>query len=473
MELDDGELLSEEPEQAEPKMTFEEEVLSEVENQKVQKRSWQKNLVILGISLIIFFQMGLLDNGLPDVILLIGVLFLHEMGHAAGMRLFGYRNVQMFFIPMFGAAVQGRSTDVGGGKKALVSLLGPGPGILLGAILLVVYGWTQQEWVLHTATILLLINLFNLLPFFPLDGGRFFNEVLFSRNRYLEAAFRAIASVILILIGLGLGMWFLALFGFFSLTSVRFSFRIAGIARDLKQPPVPDASAFEQLLAENKGPEQETETVSVYKTIYDKVREQFPAIASTKILASHVTDVYDRMRARPPRILATIGLLGLYLSIWLLPIFGLVGSWVTAAAGRERFIERKIVAKDDGQGGQVLVEQVYWNGILEKESGLTADGQWYHGRSVSYFPNGKISRESQWVQGKIQGEAKVYNINGEPFSVTVFEEGKFISYREMRNEQWIDVPFEELLPLRQKMIRDNEQGNPHGPKTRSGQTIQY
>ena len=38
------------------------------------------------------------------------------------MRAFKYRNVQMFFIPFFGAAVTGRNFSVAGYKKAIVSL---------------------------------------------------------------------------------------------------------------------------------------------------------------------------------------------------------------------------------------------------------------------------------------------------------------------------------------------------------------
>ena len=51
------------------------------------------------------------------------------------MRIFHYRNLRMFFIPLFGAAVTGRNWNVPGWKKALVSLAGPLPGIALGIFL--------------------------------------------------------------------------------------------------------------------------------------------------------------------------------------------------------------------------------------------------------------------------------------------------------------------------------------------------
>jgi len=50
------------------------------------------------------------------------------------MKLFGYRDVQMFFIPMLGAAVSGVESNPSSVRKAIVSLLGPLPGIIIGII---------------------------------------------------------------------------------------------------------------------------------------------------------------------------------------------------------------------------------------------------------------------------------------------------------------------------------------------------
>ena len=60
-----------------------------------------------------------------DLLILILVLLVHEVGHYAGMRRFGYRNVQMFFIPLFGAAVSGHGIRASVTEHAAVLLLGP------------------------------------------------------------------------------------------------------------------------------------------------------------------------------------------------------------------------------------------------------------------------------------------------------------------------------------------------------------
>ena len=76
---------------------------------------------------------------------LIPILLFHEFGHYVAMRVFGYQDLRMFFIPLFGAAVSGRHYNVPGWKKAIVSLAGPVPGIGLGVALGAVSAMTGQD----------------------------------------------------------------------------------------------------------------------------------------------------------------------------------------------------------------------------------------------------------------------------------------------------------------------------------------
>src|SRR5258705_4783155 len=100
-----------------------------------EERTWLKSAMLLGVSLVIFAATGFFNDEPSRLALLIGVLLFHELGHYAGMRLFKYQDVRMFFIPLFGAAVAGRSRSVHGYKEAIVLLLGPLPGIILGGAL--------------------------------------------------------------------------------------------------------------------------------------------------------------------------------------------------------------------------------------------------------------------------------------------------------------------------------------------------
>jgi len=125
------------------------------------------------------------------------VIFIHEAGHFVGMWVFHYRDVQMFFIPFFGAAVSGVESDPSSVRKAVVSLLGPIPGIVLGIICAIIFFQTKADVFAAGASGFLFINGFNLLPFHPLDGGRFFDYLLFSRNPKIEIIFKVVTGLLL------------------------------------------------------------------------------------------------------------------------------------------------------------------------------------------------------------------------------------------------------------------------------------
>src|SRR2546423_417803 len=64
------------------------------------------------VSFTVFILLGILLFTPVELAWLVGVLLFHETGHFLGMRYFGYRDVQMFFIPLFGAAVRGEKKGV-------------------------------------------------------------------------------------------------------------------------------------------------------------------------------------------------------------------------------------------------------------------------------------------------------------------------------------------------------------------------
>lgn len=139
-------------------------------------------------------------------VVLMAVLLFHELGHLLAMRAAGYRDLQVFFIPLFGAMASGREQQATAWHKMLVLLAGPLPGIVLGCALLhgAASGQVPATPLLTAATsTLLAINLFNLLPLVPLDGGRFFDVLFSARLPGLRGAFAALGAAGL----LGIGLW--------------------------------------------------------------------------------------------------------------------------------------------------------------------------------------------------------------------------------------------------------------------------
>jgi Zn-dependent protease len=100
------------------------------------------------------------------------LLFVHEMGHVIALRREGIQASAPMFIPFLGAAIFSRSLGDNALAEARVGLAGPILGSL-GAVAVAVVGeLTGSSLLIALAYFGFFINLFNLLPVIPLDGGR-------------------------------------------------------------------------------------------------------------------------------------------------------------------------------------------------------------------------------------------------------------------------------------------------------------
>ena len=102
----------------------------------------------------------------------VALLFLHELGHYIQLRREGVNPSGMVFIPFLGAAVGTRSLGGSALAEARVGLAGPILGSLATAALLPIAAATDDDFWRALAFTGFFLNLFNLLPVVPLDGGR-------------------------------------------------------------------------------------------------------------------------------------------------------------------------------------------------------------------------------------------------------------------------------------------------------------
>jgi len=100
------------------------------------------------------------------------LLFVHEMGHVIQLRREGLEASAPMFIPFMGAVVWAKSLGEDAAAEARVALAGPILGSLGAAACAGIYGLTGEEFWLALAFTGFFLNLFNLLPISPLDGGR-------------------------------------------------------------------------------------------------------------------------------------------------------------------------------------------------------------------------------------------------------------------------------------------------------------
>ena len=187
---------------------------------------WAK-LALLTVTLglfAVFWQGG--DLGETTGVI-IGVLLLHEFGHWLPMKLFGYQNVTMFFIPGFGAAVSGKKQHAPAWQDLVVLLGGPLPG-LIGGIAVMIAGYFRQDipdYLLNAASLSVIINALNLLPFLPLDGGKIVDLLIFRDVPLLRLLFNGFSTLVV------LGACFLPGMGVLRFMAI---LMVLGLIRDMK-----------------------------------------------------------------------------------------------------------------------------------------------------------------------------------------------------------------------------------------------
>ena len=122
-------------------------------------------------------------------------IYIHEMGHVAALRRFGVPATAPMFIPGLGAVIRLKHPPKTTREDAITGLAGPIWGLAAALIAYVVFLGTDWPSWAAIARVGAWINLFNLLPFWQLDGGRGFNGMT-RPQRWLATAGLAIAWLV-------------------------------------------------------------------------------------------------------------------------------------------------------------------------------------------------------------------------------------------------------------------------------------
>lgn len=204
-------------------------------------------LTVLSIAVFVWAFLTFVSSDWRFIAIVIMVLLIHELGHLLSMKAFKYKSVKMLFIPFLGALVQGEKDKYSQWQRAVVLILGPVPGILIGSFLMYWSGNHHDFWVMYAGLLFVIINVLNLLPIAPLDGGQLTQVMFFSRQELFQLVFAFISSLVLIFAGLYLSNWILIGFGFVLGIRVRSFQKLYQIRKTLKEEAVDYDKNYEDL----------------------------------------------------------------------------------------------------------------------------------------------------------------------------------------------------------------------------------
>lgn len=142
------------------------------------------------------------------------LLFVHESGHVWAMRRIGIKTKGFYFIPFIGGAAVAEQAFPNRWAEVYVAIMGPIWGLALSMGVGYLYVFTEKPIFAAIAGWMAAINLFNLLPVNPLDGGRILKSITFSIHSWVGLVFLVIGLIAAAFLAFWVGftLFFLLLF---------------------------------------------------------------------------------------------------------------------------------------------------------------------------------------------------------------------------------------------------------------------
>jgi Zn-dependent protease len=137
-------------------------------------------------------------EGLVFILLIFLCVVLHEFGHALAARRYGIKTQDITLLPIGGLARLERMPDKPA-EELVVALAGPAVNVIIAAMLWIVIGLTgglpdphvieqtRVSLALRLFTVNIWLVLFNMIPAFPMDGGRVLRAILAMRMNHSRA----------------------------------------------------------------------------------------------------------------------------------------------------------------------------------------------------------------------------------------------------------------------------------------------
>lgn len=209
------------------------------------KSNWSATAFSIVLFILVF--MYFFSNEINFILALVIVLLVHELGHFLLMKLFGYKNVRMLFVPLMGAFVHGKKEKYSQKESLLVVGAGPFPGLIIGFFLMLFSQQMNSPLMFQAGMLFLLLNIINLVPLDPLDGGQLFKLLISENQERFLMIFSLISSLLIIGCGFFLNSLLLMIFGFFMGFRVRALQKNYHFHQELKEEEIPFVTTYREL----------------------------------------------------------------------------------------------------------------------------------------------------------------------------------------------------------------------------------
>ena len=211
---------------------------------------WLRSITSLALYLILGYY---IFPSYKILLLITAIVIIHELGHFLAMKYYRYSDLGIFFIPLLGAYVSGSKREVSQIQSAVILLAGPLPGIVLGIIFYFIdtnnsTGYYPFDISLSQIALwFIILNLINLLPIYPLDGGQLLNRVFLDEESTISKLFIFLSAALMCWIAWKLNFYILLIFPAMMLLRLRSDKKMDYAEKKIEQEGINADTSYEEM----------------------------------------------------------------------------------------------------------------------------------------------------------------------------------------------------------------------------------
>lgn len=211
---------------------------------------WLRSITSLALYLILGYY---IFPSYKILLLITAIVIIHEMGHFLAMKYYRYSELGIFFIPLLGAYVSGTKREVSQIQSAVILLAGPLPGIILGIIFYFIdtnhsTGYYPFDISLSQIAVwFIILNLINLLPIYPLDGGQLLNRVFLDEESIISKLFIFLSAALMCWVAWKLNFYILLIFPAMMLLRLRSDKKMDHAEKRIEQEGINADTSYEEM----------------------------------------------------------------------------------------------------------------------------------------------------------------------------------------------------------------------------------